>query len=498
MTKKIAARLIAAVMVLANLVCAMAVPAMAAVMEGGHEIKVVVLDPGHGGDGEGTAATYMGRTYSEAELVLKIARYCRQYLQENYWNVKVLMTREGPAQIGLEERVKFAADNDADFLLSLHLNGLNGRNRGAYMLVPKGIYNPDQGAVSRAGATEVLRELEKVGVRNKGFLEKTKSERYPDGSWKDAYKIVRFGVEMDVPAIISESCFMDNSQDFQQFLSSEEKLKGLGEANARGVAKVLGLEHISRKPAYYNSAAENADAPFEDVFENFWFYDDVVYAYENGLMQGMTEDTFVGTAAANRAMVVTLLYRLEGSQETAATVSFTDVPADAWFYQEVEWAYRNGVTTGMGPGIFCPGQNVTREQFVTFLYRYAQRTGCQTQSDQDLSAFKDGGKISQYALAAVRWAVEHALIKGYDDSTLQPQKSLNRAELAALMHRFDQYLLTPEPEQPEDAAEPTEPDSTEPTEPESTEPTEPDTTQPTDPSVDSKDEEHDPDSGITA
>ena len=296
-----------------------------------------------------------------------------------------------------------------------------------------------------------------------------------------------------------------------------EKLKALGEANARGVAKVLGLEHISKKPAYYNSAAENADAPFEDVFENFWFYDDVVYAYENGLMQGMTEDTFVGTAAANRAMVVTLLYRLEGSQETAATVSFTDVPADAWFYQEVEWAYKNGVTTGMGPGIFCPGQNVTREQFVTFLYRYAQRTGCQTQSDQDLSAFKDGGKISQYALAAVRWAVEHALIKGYDDSTLQPQKSLNRAELAALMHRFDQYLLTPEsgqPEEPEDIVDPGEPDSTDPTEPDATdptepdsadpadpdatEPTEPDTTQPTDPSVDIKDEEPDPDSSITA
>lgn len=475
----------ALLIIAASLVGAIAMPAMATTIEGGHEIKVVVIDPGHGAYGEGTSVKFNGKTYYEAELNLKISQYCRDYLEENYWNVNVLMTREDPAKVGLEERVQFAADNNADFLLSIHLNGLNGRLRGANALVPMGIYNPSQGAISRKAGTAILEELEKLGVRNRGFLEKTNYSQYPDGSRKDAYRIVRFGVEKNVPAIIMENCYIDNYQDFSAFLSSEPKLKKLGEANAKGLASVLELEDMSKKPPYYNSSAENGDTPFVDVYEvKHWFYDDVTYVYNSGLIKGTADNTFSPDMTTTRAMVVTLLYRIEGTEEKATTVSFTDVAADAWFYDAIEWAYLNDVTEGMGDGTFKPNQNVTREQLMTFLYRYAQRLNYPVETEQDLSAFWDAPTISDYAKSAVCWAVESGLLKGYEDGTIRPHRELSRSELAALMHRFAEYLLTVEPVEPvepEEPEEPTEPEVTDPSEPEPTNPSEPDSTDPSEP-----------------
>lgn len=435
---------------LTAMVCALVFPAAASTTdEMGNEIVVIVLDSGHGAVDSGTCATYGGVLYEEKDLTLKIAQYCKEYLEENYWNVKVLMTRNEDTSIKIAERVQFAVDNDADFLLSIHLNANTGKARGAMALVPAGVYNPVQGSVSRNTATSILKQLEGLGIRNRGFLEKTYStSRYPNGSPVDSYLLVRYGVQQNMPAIIMEQCFLDNSSDFYAFLSTEGKLKQLGIANAKGLAQTLGLEDISKKPTVSNSE-NNEGTPFADVFANKWYYDDVTYVYKNGLMNGITENTFSPDSKATRAMVVTLLYRMEGSQEKASAVSFTDVSASDWYYNEVEWAYANGVTNGTEPGMFSPNVSVTREQFVTFLYRYAQEKRYAVESDQSLSGFSDEGKISDYAQAAMRWAVEKDIVKGYEDGTVGPKKTLNRAELAALMHRFDEYLQTEEPVEPE-------------------------------------------------
>ena len=140
-------------------------------------------------------------------------------------------------------------------------------------------------------------------------------------------------------------------------------MQSLGIADAVGLARTLGLEEMSMKPPEYPSSAENGDTPFEDVFkfERHWFYDDVTYVYENGLMLGTGEDTFEPMSTTTRAMVVTLLYRIAQSGELGSQASFDDVCPEEWYYDEVEWAYANGVTAGISEGLFGPEKNVTRE-----------------------------------------------------------------------------------------------------------------------------------------
>lgn len=418
-------------------------PASAAVTdERGNEYIVITLDPGHGGTDGGAVATYGGIKYIEKDLCWKIANYCKAYLEEHYWNVKVYLTRGENERPSLQERVDYAVSVDSDFLLSIHLNTEgSGKARGATALVPRGVYRPEQGAVSQNVANMILSELEALGLRNRGFSISTNTTAmYPGGIKADAYFLVRYGVLANLPTIIMEHCFLDNNSDWSNYLSSEAKLKALGQADAKGLAAALGLEDISRKPAAYSSSAQNGATPFTDVYDNQWYYDEVTYVYQHKLMQGMTETTFEPATAASRSMVVTLLYRLSGAEGSADTSTFQDVRTGTWYCQAVEWAYANGITAGVTETEFAPDEMVTREQFVTFLYRYAKMRGCDLENEQSLDAFADGSSVSNFAVEAMEWAVSEGLVKGYSDHTIQPKQNLNRSELAALMHRFAVYL----------------------------------------------------------
>lgn len=342
MKKRNAFRLLALILALTM---ALAVPVAAE-----EEAVVIVLDPGHGGIDTGTEAKYDGVTVCESELNWKIADHCRDYLEEHYGNVQVLLTREEDVKVSLEERIDFAVECGADYLLSIHLNSDEGYANGALALVPRGRYRPEQAEASIATAEAILEHLEELGLTNRGTSYSTNTDRYPDGSYKDYFAIVRGGVQNNIPAIILEHAFLDNEGDYRNFLSTEEQLAALGRADALGLAETLGLEE-RRRP----SSAELGDTPFTDVLEGDWFYDDVTYVWELGLMQGISDSEFGPALRANRAMVVTLLYRLDGAELFPEASSFADVAPGSWYHAPVEWALENGITTGVSETEFAPG-----------------------------------------------------------------------------------------------------------------------------------------------
>ena len=401
-------------------------------VEAEEEDVVIVLDPGHGGLDSGCEMEYDGTEVWESERCLKIAQACRDYLLEHYENVEVLLTREEDVKVTLDERVDFAVAHDADYLLSIHLNYSNGYAHGALALVPRGKYRPEQAEASIATAEAILAQLEALGMGNMGTTYRLGTDRYPDGSYVDSLAIVRGCVRNNIPGIILEHGFLDNENDYRNFLSTDEQLAALGKADALGLAETLGLEEI-RRP----SSAELGDTPFEDVLEGDWFYDDVTYVWELGLMQGISDTEFGPALPANRAMVVTLLYRLDGAELYPEESSFEDVEPGSWYHAPVEWALEQGITTGISETEFAPGRNVIREQFVTFLHRYA---GAPEPAELP-EHFADWDSVSGYAQNAVAWAVEVGLMTGYEDGTVRPLRELNRAELAVLMHRFHRWWL---------------------------------------------------------
>ena len=180
--------------------------------------------------------------------------------------------------------------------------------------------------------------------------------------------------------------------------------------------------------------------PFTDVAESDWFYDAVRYAYENGLMGGIGDNLFAPNSPTTRAQLVTILYRLEGEPAVTGQSGFTDVEADTWYTDAVTWAAEEGVVNGVSATQFAPGNNFTREQLATILFRYAQAKGYDVSSRADLSGFPDAGDILPYAQEAMAWAVAEGLLQGFEDDTLRPQGNATRAQIATILMRFCQTV----------------------------------------------------------
>jgi hypothetical protein len=176
--------------------------------------------------------------------------------------------------------------------------------------------------------------------------------------------------------------------------------------------------------------------PFLDVNEGDWFYDAVAYAYENGLMDGVGGNRFAPNSATTRAQLVTILYRLEGQPAVSGDLPFTDVEAGTWYTNAVVWAAQNGIVNGVGDDTFAPGNDLTREQLVTILYRYAETKGYDVSASADLAGYPDGEEIQAYAREAMAWAVAENIIQGMEDDTLKPAGNASRAQIATILMRF--------------------------------------------------------------
>ena len=182
--------------------------------------------------------------------------------------------------------------------------------------------------------------------------------------------------------------------------------------------------------------------PFTDISEKDWFYGDVMFVYENGLMLGTSKTLFSPHGTVMRGMMATILWRMEGSPVPKGKNSFTDVEAGKWYADAITWTAENGIFAGYGKDKFGPDDPITREQLAAIFYRYADYKGYDLTVKGDLDKFKDADKITDYAKTAMQWAVGSGLMKGKSGNLLDPQGTATRAEIAAMLHRFiEKYKL---------------------------------------------------------
>lgn len=175
--------------------------------------------------------------------------------------------------------------------------------------------------------------------------------------------------------------------------------------------------------------------PFTDVKSNDWYYQSVQYAYDNGLFSGVSHDSFAPGDSMDRSMLVTVLHSLDG-KPAAGKGGFTDVADGAWYANAVAWAAEHGIVSGVSDSAFAPNGAITREQLAVMLYRYAQYKGYDVSKTADLSGYADQGSISDWAAQAVQWACGSGLMTGRSANSLAPAGTLTRAEAATMLKAF--------------------------------------------------------------
>ncbi len=175
---------------------------------------------------------------------------------------------------------------------------------------------------------------------------------------------------------------------------------------------------------------------YADLTDSAWYHQAVDFVVDHKLMLGASNTVFSPDATTTRAMLVTILYRLEGSPSVTSSAPYTDLDAGQYYISAVAWSDANRIITGYGDGRFGPNDPVTREQVAAILYRFASRQGLSTAGFADLSDFPDAETVSDYARQAMGWAVGSGLITGMEDGTLQPQGRATRAQIAAILMRY--------------------------------------------------------------
>ena len=181
-------------------------------------------------------------------------------------------------------------------------------------------------------------------------------------------------------------------------------------------------------------------SPFTDVVAGSWYFDAALYASSHNLMLGTSPTEFSPNITMTRGMLVTVLYRMNGSPSVSGKTPFTDVRTDEWYSAAVLWAYQNGIVTGMSDTTFAPINNVTREQMATILFRYTKTAAPdKAKASADLSGFADAGSVNDWAVDAMRWAVGQKLIAGItleQSVYLQPRGNATRAQAATVLTRY--------------------------------------------------------------
>lgn len=194
---------------------------------------------------------------------------------------------------------------------------------------------------------------------------------------------------------------------------------------------------VETRPIFANSDNCPSKA-FTDLDAKAWYHEGVDYALTNSLMNGVGGGRFEPDGQLTRAQLVTVLYRAAGEPDTGKQVNpFTDVADDAWYTKAVIWAANNGIVNGVAKNTFAPDDSITREQIAAMLYRYA---GAEAAKEDKLSAFPDAAKVSDWAKEALNWAVASGLINGVADANgtanLEPQATATRAQIATILMRW--------------------------------------------------------------
>lgn len=219
----------------------------------------------------------------------------------------------------------------------------------------------------------------------------------------------------------------------------------VGENTDAAVTVRSGEAALGVQGSYTLTPGKSQHTPFYDVSQSDWFYTPVGYAYEKGLFSGMDANHFSPGSPMNRAMLMSVLYRLAGSPSLSGGPEFADVAPGSWYAQAVRWGAGQGITSGTGNSRFSPDGQVTREQAVAMMYNYATRyLGMTPGAGADLSRYADVGSLSSWAGPAVSWAVEQGIISGVTNGstlTLDPRRNATRAEMATMLRAFCENIL---------------------------------------------------------
>ena len=183
---------------------------------------------------------------------------------------------------------------------------------------------------------------------------------------------------------------------------------------------------------------------FSDVQKNEWYSESVEYVFENGLMNGTSKTTFEPASSITRGMIVTIIYRMEGMPTVVSESKYTDVNKEFYYYSPIVWATENGIVNGYSKEIFAPDDRITREQFAAILYRYSDYKELDVSFDlkivEELKKYDDNNLINDYAKDAISWANHSKLITGTSATTLEPQGPATRAQAATIFMRFDKWI----------------------------------------------------------
>ena len=181
---------------------------------------------------------------------------------------------------------------------------------------------------------------------------------------------------------------------------------------------------------------------FQDASANAWYHDGVHFCLQNGLMLGVTGDTFQPDAAITRGMIAAMLYRVEGQPAVSGSNPFPDVKSGSYCDEATAWAAANGIVNGYADGTFQPDQTISREQMAAILYRYAQYKGCDVSvgEDTNILSYTDAAQVAEYAIPAFQWAVGAGIINGTTATTLSPKGSATRGQVAAILHRYCEWI----------------------------------------------------------
>ena len=251
---------------------------------------IVVLDPGHGGFDPGTS----GFGANEKDLTLKIAKYCKAALEKD-GRIQVYMTRETDTSVGnttnvstdLYNRIQYAIGKKANLFVSIHLNSATASAKGAEVYYPNSNYRADIGAQGKVLATDIQNELVKLGLYNRGAkIQNSTSSKYPDNSVQDYYYVIQQSKRAGFPGIIVEHAYLSNQSDYNNYLSSDAKLKKLGEADAKGIITYLDTSGYVGKWVQSGSQwkYQNYDGSYVKncwkLIKNLWYHFDA-----NGIMQ---------------------------------------------------------------------------------------------------------------------------------------------------------------------------------------------------------------------
>ena len=191
-----------------------------------------------------------------------------------------------------------------------------------------------------------------------------------------------------------------------------------------------------------NNVKSDNKNQFTDVKDTDWFCEDINFVFEKELMNGTSDVDFSPYRSATRGMIVTVLWRMEGEPGSEGSAVFKDVELDKYYYNAVKWAYANKLVDGFSDDYFVPEDEMTREQLAAVLLRYARFKGYDTTKTSDLSGYYDSDKIKAYAVEAFKWANAEDIITGISSNELAPEGKAERAQIAAILHRFYNRYIT--------------------------------------------------------